>query len=746
MNSTMINAYSGIKTHQFGLDSVSNNIANVNTVGYRENIPQFETLFASNIDSLNSDSPISNDMNYGATKSSNAISTRGGSYKASDGEFNVAYEGKGWFIVGEQKSGNFEIKDDGYEKSQKNYFTRDGSFLRDGEGYIVNTSGYYMYGVDLGKAQDGIFTSSKSEEEDFKALGSGKLQPMHIPQNLYYRPVLTTKLDVSVNLNKNESVVSASQFFQTEDGEFDSERFMNTDINAFATSEKPINAPSYNEVKLIISQEGGKKEVVSFKYGSGGAEAGEFRTFNELKNLLRDKVGLDLEISRGVDGKVGEKVSLELRNNSYKNLDLELGGSLFEKLGLKGKNDNFSSGVSLSFSANRSYEKNAIVQYKGAVFMRTGEAGKSQDPFSDKDDWKLLDGSALPQWNENTTYLEGDIVSFEGKIYRRINSAGNNPVSEGNWEELGEQANNLPPTYTKDTTYQVGDIVNADGRLYRKIVDSGSSDPKLDSVGWREIRSDGFFSEFIQMPSYQTNTEIYDESGKKFLVQSRYFMVQSGNSESTPPIKEQWEVHSAIFDQQGEIMVSPDWKVHNISFESDGKPTAEPVELIFGDKTIEYNIAGAKDAQSSNFVYRDSGVLSKYQDGRSEGHLRDVRIDKDGIIFLAFSNGAYEPMGRVGIAAFVNDQGLRKVGGNLFEMTESVVNGDNRTISGRPILGWNGLNLKFGSILYKHLETSNVDVGNALTELIVMQRGYSMNAKAFTAGDDLVKEAINLKR
>ena len=51
MNSTLINSYSGIKTHQFGLDSISNNIANVNTIGYRENIPQFESLFSTNMDS-----------------------------------------------------------------------------------------------------------------------------------------------------------------------------------------------------------------------------------------------------------------------------------------------------------------------------------------------------------------------------------------------------------------------------------------------------------------------------------------------------------------------------------------------------------------------------------------------------------------------------------------------------------------------------------------------------------------------
>lgn len=744
MNDTLINAYSGIKTHQFGLDSVSNNIANVNTIGYRENVPQFQSLFSSNMDTLNANSPVNNDMNYGSTKSSNAISTRGGSYKASDGEFNVAYEGKGWFIVGENKDGSFEIKDDGYEKKQKNYFTRDGSFARDGEGYIVNSGGYYMYGVDLGKIKDGIYTSNKSEEKDFEDLASGKLKPMQIPQNLYYRPVLTTRLDIGTNLNKNENVSSVSVFFKDKNGEFDVERFMNTDINAFATDDAPINAPSYNEGKIIIDKNG-KKEVISLKYGQGGAEAGEFRTLNELKALLRDKVGLDLEVSRGADGKIDDKVSLEIRNNSYKNLNIELSGSLFEKLGFKGKNENFSSGVGANFNANKAYEKNAIVQEKGAVFLRVGDLGTSEDPFTDSS-WKLIDSSGLGQWSENATYLEGDVVVNEGKIYRRINAAGNNAISDGNWEDLGSAQSDLPSMYEKGKVYQVDDIVSLDGRLYRKKIDSGSSDPKIDNVGWQALRGDSFHSEFIQMPSYQTNAEIYDESGKKFLVQSRYFLLSSGNPESSPPVDEQWEVRSAVFDQHGEIMISPDWVTHTISFNSDGKPNAEPIQLAFGDKQITYNISGAKDMQSSNFVYRDSSILSKDQDGRSEGHLRDVRIDKDGIIYLAFDNGAYEPMGRVGVAAFVNDQGLKKVGGNLFEMNDIVVNGDKHTASGRPILGWQGRELKFGSIMYKYLETSNVDVGNALTDLIVMQRGYSMNAKAFTTGDDLVKEALNLKR
>ena len=86
----------------------------------------------------------------------------------------------------------------------------------------------------------------------------------------------------------------------------------------------------------------------------------------------------------------------------------------------------------------------------------------------------------------------------------------------------------------------------------------------------------------------------------------------------------------------------------------------------------------------------------------------------------------------------------------MFEITQAINNeGDNKMLSGAPILGWgeeNQAQLKFGKVMHKYLESSNTDITNALTNLILMQRGYSMNAKAFGTGDDLIKEAINLKK
>lgn len=97
------NGISGIRTHQFGIDSTSNNIANVNTVGYRANLPEFKSLFATSMSYVNANSPISNDYNYGSTIGSNAINANDGTYVSAEGDFNVAYSGKGWFVVGLNK-------------------------------------------------------------------------------------------------------------------------------------------------------------------------------------------------------------------------------------------------------------------------------------------------------------------------------------------------------------------------------------------------------------------------------------------------------------------------------------------------------------------------------------------------------------------------------------------------------------------------------------------------------------------
>jgi len=236
MNDTILSAASGIRTHQFGLDSVANNIANVNTNGYKENIPAFKNLFAMKMDYLNSNTVTNNDKPYGSTKSSNAISTKDGSYKMSDGDFDVGYMGKGWFVVGDNIEGSFKINDDGYEAEHKVFFTRDGAFFRDANGNLVTSNGNYVYGIDLEKINNGVFTANYDDNNDLSALASSTLKPLNIPKELQVHPVLTTAMDISLNLNPKADFSFAQEFI-TQNGSLNEERILNQDIASFADSD-----------------------------------------------------------------------------------------------------------------------------------------------------------------------------------------------------------------------------------------------------------------------------------------------------------------------------------------------------------------------------------------------------------------------------------------------------------------------------------------------------------------------------
>lgn len=599
MNDTILNSYSGMKTHQFGLDSIANNIANVNTNGFKENIPEFKNLFSAQMDALNSNTITNNDRSYGATGASNAISTKNGNYHPSDGQFDVAYMGKGWFVVGEKQDGSFAVKEDGYEMPQPIYFTRNGGFNRDSDGYLVTSSGQYVYGVNLGKIDNGIFTSSPSEQ-DLSSLPSGQMQPLQIPQELKFHPVVTTKVDVAVNLNAKSNFKSAQELL-VPNGVIDEERVKSQDVASFADDDgQPFDPRAFRDIIITIKkgEEGSEsEESLRFTYGSGGASANEFRTIGELMELF-SKNGLELAPTLGARG----NLAFSVRNPKAEKIELTIGGALSSRMGIS----------------------------TAAIPLAQDEHIQSKD---------------------------------------------------------------------------------------------------------------------LKIATYSTALDIYDEDGEKFLLKSEYYLLDAGDPTGTPPIAQKWLVQSAVYDFNGEFMISKEPVTQELVFDKDGKPQSPPMELDFKDSKIAYSITGSDKYTSRNLPYEDSKMLEASQDGKAEGSLKDIRIDENGIIFLAFSNGVSEPMGRLGVVAFVNDQGLKKMGDNVYSLGTNALGGQNRVLSGNPILGWSDDgNLKFGQIKHKYLETSNVDVGNALTNLILYQRGYSMNAKAFNTGDDLVKEAIALKK
>jgi len=131
MNSSFYIGVIGSKTQLNGITVTSNNIANINSYGFKADRPEFKTIFETELTNNYFDST-SNDMNMGAIMQTTTTDLTEGSYVTTEGAFDMAIAGDGWF---------------GVSDGEKVYFTRAGTFLRDRDGYLVDNEGNYVMGT-----------------------------------------------------------------------------------------------------------------------------------------------------------------------------------------------------------------------------------------------------------------------------------------------------------------------------------------------------------------------------------------------------------------------------------------------------------------------------------------------------------------------------------------------------------------------------------------------------------------------
>lgn len=202
MTTSFYNGITGLKSFQYGIDIWGNNIANINTNGYKEEVPEFSTIFADQL----SDQPISSDIGMGSKLSSTAMNLSQGSLIQTDNPFDLSINGEGWFSV---------------SKDNQTYYTRTGAFKRDGEGYLVDDNGDYLLVANannLIKNPDGSYSVNRSINTDNLISQNTQMSPISLPNDVILPAVPTTEATLTANLNDN-SVISTTTP-ATEDSDF----------------------------------------------------------------------------------------------------------------------------------------------------------------------------------------------------------------------------------------------------------------------------------------------------------------------------------------------------------------------------------------------------------------------------------------------------------------------------------------------------------------------------------------------
>ena len=188
---SLYSGVSGLKVHQTKMDVIGNNIANVNTVGFKSSSVRFSDVFYQTTQSASGANEVTGSAGKNATQiglgvSVNAvytsIATTGGSERT-DNPLDIMINGDAFFVV---------------NNGGTNYFTKAGSFTVDAAGYLCNYSGYYVMGWTADKA---------TQEVDIDTV-----KPLQImaPENLYSAPQATTACTVSGNIDQYDEQISAT--------------------------------------------------------------------------------------------------------------------------------------------------------------------------------------------------------------------------------------------------------------------------------------------------------------------------------------------------------------------------------------------------------------------------------------------------------------------------------------------------------------------------------------------------------
>jgi flagellar hook protein FlgE len=159
---------------------------------------------------------------------------------------------------------------------------------------------------------------------------------------------------------------------------------------------------------------------------------------------------------------------------------------------------------------------------------------------------------------------------------------------------------------------------------------------------------------------------------------------------------------------------------------------ADPSQQII----IDFNLdtSGPNPNEPTQFA-SNFEVTALKQDGLAVGRLTGLDIGNDGLVRATYSNGTSEPLARIALVNFANEQGLTQIGGTSWK--ESITSGE--------ALAGEGGSGTFGTIQSSALEQSNVNLTSELIDLISAQRNFQANSRSLEVDNQLNQTILQIR-
>jgi flagellar hook protein FlgE len=711
----MYSGITGLRNFQDQLDIVANNIANVNTVGYKGSRATFQTTLFQTLSAGNAPQNQlggTNPMQIGLGSqlaSIDKLMTQGSPMstgKATD----LMIQGEGFFILS-----------DGIGQ----YYTRAGNFTRDYNGFFVDpASGMKLQGWTAKIDQEGNRTIDTNDPIGDIQISSG--QVMAAKQTSFIR--------LAHNLNAGAGIQDTTIVVKSTTGE---------------------NIPVKFSFKRDMSEENKDKNVYNWTASVVGSE---------YKFAVDDGSG-NLTSTNQISGKVelddtGNVISWVNYNGN--------GDPLAEsKISIYDINGEIVDVNGAPVSVTTSGTPATLTGSIRVTDNTTGEA-VYYDPEDIDINFNDLDSppDGIADQVEISLNIEGAPVTpvvFTGpaSTVADFNNSLTAGIPSGNYTLTGLRLTGASDTDTIDNQ----DFATLEPlQSVREVIQP----PSGGAIRFTDLNNPTNFSEANYIsPAVTTSTVVYDSLGNPYNTYLKFTKIDANTwywkaelEDGTPLYKTTADgqllddpAEGVIaFDSNGNIAatqwkINPDGTIDQTIGDGDDGAAGfwfDPAELgaALNPSVDPQSAAGAGPVNVSiNFqelsqFFAENSIAVTEQDGNAQGTLDSFAINTNGQIIGSFTNGLTAPLGQVALATFNNPEGLSATGNSMYAMSSN---------SGLPQVGVSGVGGR-GSINPGALEMSNVDLAEEFTNMIIAQRGFQANSRSITTADAILNELVNIKR
>ncbi|KQS55767.1 transposase [Brevundimonas sp. Leaf363] len=184
INSALLAGVSGLTANSAALAAISQNIANVNTIGYKRTQGEFSTV-------VNSQTTGAGYSAGGVLATARHYTSQAGQLQRTTSGTDLGISGQGFFVVTE--------KAENLNPTDARLFTRAGSFSVDNMGYLKNTAGLYLQGWPVDAA--GNITTDPSDLTRLSTINVGSVGGT---------AEATTRVQLNANLQSSQNVSAAA--------------------------------------------------------------------------------------------------------------------------------------------------------------------------------------------------------------------------------------------------------------------------------------------------------------------------------------------------------------------------------------------------------------------------------------------------------------------------------------------------------------------------------------------------------